>query len=159
MAVDAKAKDIMTAEVHSAKPNWSMAVLAEFFAKHRISGAPVVDSAGKLLGVVTVTDLARQVNYTRPEENMDTVHRYYDEYLGQSYSSVDESALQEIAHSSQTVNDVMTPLVFEVHQDTAAKEVALVLLNKHVHRVFVSDGDALVGIISSMDLLAHFAEQ
>ncbi|HVO96217.1 MAG TPA: CBS domain-containing protein [Terriglobales bacterium] len=51
------AKDIMTKEVTTVKPDFSVDELAKTFARHRISGAPVVDENGKLTGVVSDSDI------------------------------------------------------------------------------------------------------
>ena len=55
--------------------------------------------------------------------------------------------------------DLMTPAVFAVPPDTPAQEVAREMVRQNVHRLFVVDGGVLVGVISALDLLRHFAAE
>src|SRR6185369_12919234 len=52
------AADVMNPRVLAAAADWTLPELADFLVEHEISGAPVVDAAGRLLGVVSVTDIA-----------------------------------------------------------------------------------------------------
>src|ERR1039458_8440945 len=54
------AADVMTKDVISVKKETTIRELAELFARHRISSAPVVDDSGKMIGIVTETDLVAQ---------------------------------------------------------------------------------------------------
>jgi len=55
-----RAKDIMTKNILKVREDWSVHRLAEFFAENSISGAPVISTDGKLVGVVSLTDIILQ---------------------------------------------------------------------------------------------------
>ena len=59
MFTDTLAKDIMTRNVLTVSEEWTVPELARFLTNHSISGAPVTNGEGKLVGVVSVTDIAR----------------------------------------------------------------------------------------------------
>jgi CBS domain-containing protein len=51
------------------------------------------------------------------------------------------------------VRDIMTPAIYSVDAETAIPEVAETLINSHIHRLLVTSGERVVGIITSSDLL------
>jgi CBS domain-containing protein len=56
------ARDIMTSKVCTISPEASVQEIAQLLSQHRISGAPVVDSTGKIIGIVTEADIISKVN-------------------------------------------------------------------------------------------------
>lgn len=62
-----------------------------------------------------------------------------------------------IEESELTVGDVMTPEVVAVAADAPVAEIARTMLDQHIHRVFVREGDAVVGLVSTTDLLGLLA--
>ena len=58
------------------------------------------------------------------------------------------------AEPDVTVQDIMTPMVFAVEDDTTVQEVAAMMITGKSHRVFVKTGGKLAGVITAMDLLA-----
>lgn len=134
--------------------------LAEFLIEHEISGAPVVDEDDNLRGVVSMTDIA--IHEAMPErsgvrEPPATYYRLAQE-SGLTSDELLNFRLDDLAGSA-VVEDIMTPAVYEVDEDTPVEEVAGLMLTSSIHRVIVTRGDKLVGIISSMDMLRLVAEE
>jgi CBS domain-containing protein len=51
------------------------------------------------------------------------------------------------------VRDIMTPMIFRVSEDTSIQEVAETMLKGGIHRVFVTRGKKLIGIVTALDML------
>jgi CBS domain-containing protein len=122
------------------------------FVEEEIHGAPVVDEEGSAVGVITSTDLLRAV-----EEEHDTMRvqtDYFRELL--PYSSPDWSAAGEDFQdrlSELRAEDAMARRVLTVSPQTPVPDVARMLRENGIHRVFVSEGGRLLGVISAFDLL------
>ena len=116
------------------------------------SGAPVIDEAGRPIGVLTRSDIV-----VHDREKIPGVGEYYDradlimpagERLGPGFYS---EAVDRI-----TVRDVMTPAVFAVAPEASPAEAVNEMLSLKVHRLFVVDSAGiLVGVISALDVLRH----
>jgi predicted transcriptional regulator len=143
----------MTTNVQSVKDNWSLETLSQFFFDKQISGAPVVDAKDKLVGVVSLSDLAR--NNTLPVfHSEDSGHDYYQQTRSISgISEEDMSRLKLESESMVSVKDIMTPMVFELSEDTTVQNAAETMLKGHIHRVMVTRDKKLVGIVTTMDML------
>jgi CBS domain-containing protein len=115
-----------------------------------------VDSQGHLVGVVSMTDIGRNMAEPFEAESSQRSGFYRDvaadltlEDLGQRY--VEERAA--------TVRDVMTPVIHQVPVTASVAEAARLMVEQHIHRLVVTQGKEPVGIITSMDLLKMIAEQ
>ncbi|WP_455201935.1 CBS domain-containing protein [Kaarinaea lacus] len=150
-------KDIMTTDVQSVQDDWSLETLSQFFFDKQISGAPVVDSNDKLTGVVSLSDLAR--NNTLPAStNEESSHEYYKNTGTLSgISQEDLSKLKIESESMITVKDIMTPMVFEMSEDTPVQKAAETMLKGHIHRVLITRDKKLTGIVTTMDMLKVIA--
>ena len=101
----------------------------------RIHGAPVVDSRGRLVGVVSQTDLLRW--HTESALGLATGSRRAPSAGGQA-----------------TVRDVMTTAAHAVRPETSAAVAAALMIRRKMHRLLVVDRDlSPVGIVSAIDLL------
>jgi CBS-domain-containing membrane protein len=113
-----------------------------------ISAAPVIDKAGRPVGVLSRTDLLvherEQVEHVKPPETYEQEELARKVPAGFQVERVDETV----------VRDIMTPVVFSVAPDTPARSVINQLLGLNVHRLFVVDeAGVLIGVISSVDVL------
>ena len=124
-----RAGEVMQKGVISVSPELSLADLEEFLTTEDIGGAPVLGAAGQVVGIVSKTDIVRALS----DEN------------GRS--------LSEFADAGLTVEDVMTHDVLTVKAEDDAREVARQMIDLHVHRLLVCDGEEVVGIITTFDLL------
>lgn len=143
------ASALMTRQVLVAHADWTLDELSSFFDRNSISGAPVEDGR-KIVGLVSVTDLARR--WQEPESAVgagDIVRRL----LAAGIDSSDLGRFRVEASSTTRVREVMTPVVFSVGEDATATEIAEVMTRGHIHRVLVMRGEKMVGIVTSMDML------
>jgi predicted transcriptional regulator len=149
-------KEVMNPDVMTVADDMTTDALARYLVEREISGAPVVDSQGRLVGVVSMTDIGRNLAEPADPESSRGSDFYRDdaaeitlEDLGQRY--VEERAV--------TVRDVMTPVVHQVPVTATVAEAARLMVDQHIHRLVVTQGNEPVGIISSLDLLKIVAEQ
>jgi CBS domain-containing protein len=119
------------------------------------SAAPVIDQAGRPIGVLSRTDLL--VHDREKTDCVPTVPDYYDRaILADRLGTAAREGYQVVDVDRAMVRDLMTPVVFSVRPETPAAEVVRQLLNLKVHRLFVVDEDgALIGVISALDILRH----
>jgi CBS domain-containing protein len=147
-----KARDVMETSIVSVGPATPLLDVHRLFTEEEISGAPVVDDDGTLLGVITATDLLRAVQ--EEHDSGRVAQDYFRDLL--PYSSPDWSSgpvdfqdrLRELR-----AEEVMTVEVLSVAPETPVTMVARRMREHRIHRVFVSQGTQLVGLISAFDLL------
>lgn len=151
------AADLMTPQVVSipvdAPLHEAMATLID----RGFGGAPVVNAAGRAVGVISVSDIVvhdrNRVAYAKP------VPEYYTRSDLRAQVGEDVGGFQVESVDRTTVGDVMTPVVFSVRPEAPARQVIEELLHLHVHRLFVSDADGvLVGVIAMADILRHLLD-
>jgi predicted transcriptional regulator len=147
-------KDLMNPDIMTVADEMTTDELARYLVEREISGAPVVDSQGHLIGVVSMTDIGRSLAEPSDLTSSRSSSFYRDdvdltlEDLGQRY--VEERAV--------TVRDVMTPTIHQVSVTASVAEVARIMVEQHIHRLVVTQGKEPVGIITSMDLLKMIAD-
>ncbi len=146
------ARDIMNPQVITLQEQLSVSEAATFLVDHEISGAPVIDGQGNLVGVVSLTDIA-QVTSEGPTEQPDFYMRGWEYKLDR-----DELNQIHVRDEGLSVSDIMTPTVFTIPDDTPVAEIAKTMIAGRVHRLFVTEGDEVVGIIATLDLLKVLAE-
>lgn len=149
------AKDIMCPDLLMVYEGWTIHRLADFFIKHQISAAPVIASDHELVGVVSVGDVFRFNNMEESDKGA-VLRNYYRENTGQEINENDLRSWVKDADKNCTVHQIMTREVIAVEQDTSLKNVLALLLEKHIHRVFVTDNKIVIGVITSMDVLQVF---
>ena len=149
-----RVKDVMNPDIMTVADDMTTSELVRFLNEREISGAPVVDSQGHFIGVVSMTDVGRHLSEpsefvsARTEFYRDTGDEVTLEDLGPRY--VEERVV--------TVRDVMTPVVHHVAATAAVVEAARIMVERHIHRLVVTQGRQPVGMITSMDLLRVVAE-
>jgi CBS domain-containing protein len=148
-----KAKDIMNSDVLAVGPDWSIDRLADFLIENSISGVPVTSEDGKLLGVVSLTDIVRQQAMPGKEEGWQRPADYYLGGLEHQYAKEEIRSFRVASEPYLTVRDIMTRKIFSVNEDTVIQQVADAMIRGCIHRVFVTRDNKLVGIISSSDML------
>jgi len=153
--VNLTAKDIMTTPVVTVKDTMSIEEVSDFFVDQMITGAPVVDENDKAIGVVTLSDIAR--NEPRREHiisdkiESDYIMRDWDEF------SQDEANGYHIEESETLlVKDIMTPFIYKVEEDTPLQQLASIMLSGRIHRLFVTKKGRIIGIVSALDMLKTF---
>lgn len=147
------AKDIMRREVLAVGLDWPIDRLADYLIENSISGAPVTSEDGKLIGVVSLTDIVRYKSIPLDNPQSDSPHEYYLHAPQRQYSQAEIESFRIEAESLVMVSDIMTPMTFNVNEDTNLQQVADAMIRGRIHRVFVTRSGKLVGIITTMDML------
>lgn len=146
------AKDIMTTDVLTAYEGWSIKRLSGFLVKHKISGVPVIASDHSLVGVVSSSDVLNFDSKSQQEKKQ-MVRDVYSEYSGVEYIEADVEAIAKKADENCTVNQVMTPAVIKVDEESPVEDVIKLMLSHKIHRVFVTKDDVMVGVLSTSNIL------
>jgi CBS domain-containing protein len=143
-----KASDIMTRRVITIGRHASILEALRLMLQNRISGLPVVDQDGRLVGMVTEGDFLRRTE-TRTERGRS---RWLQFLLGPGRLA------DEYVHShGRKIEEVMTPEPYAVSGDTPLNQVVRLMEKHHVKRLPVVDDGRLVGLISRADLLHALA--
>jgi len=148
----------MNTDVKTVGTDWPLNRVADYLLNHEISGAPVIDEDDQLVGVVSLTDLARHNGAAGEPVHQERPPVYYqteDEY---GYSQEDLDSLHTISSDDTTVEEVMTPEVYDVSEHTSVQQVAQVMLRGRIHRVFVTERGEIRGIITAHDMLQVVAD-
>jgi CBS domain-containing protein len=142
------AKDIMTTPVISVAPETGVSDVARLLLERHISAVPVIDTDGRLVGMVSEGDLLRRAE--------DGSHRHGSWWL-RLFSGSGENAADYVKTHGRSAADVMTRDVVTVAKDTSAGDVAHLLETKRIKRVPVLRDGKVVGIVSRADLLRGLA--
>lgn len=141
-----RACDVMQDNIITLGPWDPLEEVEQLFADEEIHGAPVVDADGQLLGVVAASDLITNRAY---EESACGLPKLPPE-------SREASLRPEVARDC--ASDIMTIGVVRVPPDASIVEVARTMRERQVHRVLVMEGETVLGLISSFDLLKTLEE-
>lgn len=149
-----KASEVMTRGVQCAGADWTVEELGRFLASHSISGAPVIDEQGHVLGVVSATDIIRAAaSGAILSSGEPGVGAFYHDMANVNLDKSDLASMHIVSESMVTVRDIMTPMMFEVREDTDLQEVADMMVRGRIHRVVVTRNGKVTGVISSLDLV------
>jgi CBS domain-containing protein len=142
-----RAMDVMTTDVITVDPDMTVQGLASLLAERGISGAPVVDAHGKLVGVISEGDLLHRAE-------IGTAHRHRDRRRSWWLDHFASDLAREYVKShGRTVKDIMTHDVVTVTEDTDLADVAALLEAKRIKRVPVMRDGQVVGIISRANIV------
>jgi CBS-domain-containing membrane protein len=138
-----KAMDVMTRQVISVGPESSILEVAQLMLQHSISGLPVVDATGRLVGIVTEGDFLRRSEIGTQRRRP----RWLEFILGPG-----RLASEYANTSGRKVNEVMTTDVKTVVEDTPLEEVVHLMERYQVKRLPVLRERDIVGIITRANL-------
>ncbi len=137
----------MTREVVTLRPGMSVTDAAKVLSGQEIGGAPVVDSGGKLVGIISESDLIVQdIRLHFP-----TYIHFLDSYIYLESLAKFEETLKKAVGA--TVGDVMTADVFTVTGDSTVEDIATLMIEKDIDRVPVVDDSQVVGIITKGNIV------
>jgi CBS domain-containing protein len=137
-------RDIMHREVVSASPDDSLKDAANKFYRYNVSGMPVVDDAGRPIGIISERHL---IQAALPD---------YESLIQNISLAPDAEPFDELLRREDEikVRDIMTTRVFTTTEDTPIVEVAAQMLFRDVRRVPVVHGEKMVGIILRRDIVS-----
>jgi CBS domain-containing protein len=122
--------ELMQKDVSVIAPDASVAQLVQTMADSRVSGLPVVNATGHVIGVVSATDVL------------------------QASAENDDARARQNLFANTPVRDIMTPNAHVIEPDADAREAAKQMLYGEIKRLFVEDKGRLVGVITQTDI-AH----
>jgi CBS domain-containing protein len=137
-------KDLMKEDVVSVGAETPLSEVAALFQQRCISGAPVVDEEGVVLGVISQTDLMLA---RRTEPQLAARYHVEPEPLD------GELSVTATEVERATAESVMTPGAIAVDEKTSVSAVAEAMIERHIHRMLVTRDGKLAGIVTTMDLL------
>jgi CBS domain-containing protein len=143
------ARDIMTKKVITAARDTSIGELSRTLIQNNISGVPVVDSGGILIGMVTDGDIIT--------EDLEPIFPIYFDPLIISYAYMDnfekfEKSMKE--YLATPIEEIMVKRVKTVKQDTPVSEIARIMVKDRINRIpVVDDSNKVIGIIARADIL------
>ncbi len=174
-------REIMRTELVTVGPDTSVHDLSTLLADNQITGAPVVDVDGDVLGVVSMTDIIRLAGgepdisvapkplvagefsiEALPEDEYEEEQDVVDYFQLVHAPPVPPGAAGVWTAASDLdqyeVGEIMTPANFHIHPDADLRELAAFLLRGRIHRALVMEDDRLVGIVTTVDLIRTMAE-
>ena len=120
--------ELMRSDLQTIGPDATVAEIVQIMSDTHVSGLPVVTSEGRMLGVVSATDVLRAAaEQNDPETRADLFE-------------------------NTTARDLMTPQPLVVEPEADVREAAQQMLYAEVKRLFVEDSGRLVGVISQTDI-------
>lgn len=144
-------KDVMTRELVTLNAGDSVHDALTLMGENRVSALPVVDRNNHCVGILSTSDL---VDMTRDVDD-DLFHLDLVDPTSRRFM------LDRLTHSmgNETVQSFMSEAVTTVNAETTIARATREMLRNRVHHLPVVDGnDHLIGIISTMDILAEFAD-
>ncbi|MDN3520122.1 CBS domain-containing protein [Halomonas ramblicola] len=140
-----QAADIMTRNVITVTPDSEVREIASLLLEHGISAVPVVDEAGKILGIVSEGDLIRRVEDDKRSKSW--------------WLKLFEAGnpAEYVRSHGRRAHEIMTRDPITVGEDRPVHEIARLLEKHHIKRVPVVEAGKLVGIVSRSNLLRGFS--
>ncbi|MHB1680547.1 MAG: CBS domain-containing protein [bacterium] len=143
-----KAKDIMSTNLITVNKDTDIKILSKIFIDKKINSVPVVDDEGKLMGIVSETDIV----YQDASLHIPTVFTIFDSIFYLQSSKHFKDDLKKITASK--VKDIMTDKVISVKEDDSIYDIATIITEKKFYSIPVVDDDnKLKGIVSRFDII------
>ncbi len=143
-----KVRDVMTTPVLSVKPETPLKEVARLLMDRRISGVPVADEDGKVLGIVSEADFLIK---ERGTTDRGSGRRPLAWLFGEERRELEQAKI-----SATTAGESMTRPAISICADCSLREAAGLMVEKRVNRLPVVDDDRLVGIVTRADLVGAF---
>jgi CBS-domain-containing membrane protein len=139
-----QARDIMTSPVVSISPQAKISEAIGVMLRSHLSGLPVIDAEGRLVGILSEGDLLR-----RAELGTETHRpRWIDTFLAPG-----RSASEYVHTHGRIIEEVMTQTPLSIEEETPLEEIVSIMQRKRIKRLPVLRQGALVGIVTRADLL------
>jgi CBS domain-containing protein len=143
--------ELMNPDVVVLRPDMTLPEAQEVLSQRSVSGAPVVDDAGRVVGVVSQNDLVRSAAHAPSAERKGVFYT--------SDEDLEDLGETPVPASSILVRDVMSRRIYQVARDTGVAVAANVMRERRIHRLLVTDRGVLVGVVTALDLLRVVEEQ
>lgn len=143
-----KAQDVMTQYVTSIGPDESISKAVRIMLQNEISGLPVLDEHGRLVGMITEGDLLRRAETGTQRRRP----RWIEFFIGPR-----RSAEEYVQTHGRKVSDLMTTDPVSVTEDTPLEELVTLMEKRRIKRVPIVRSDKVIGIVSRANLLHALA--
>ena len=153
---EVRAADIMTTNIVTTSRISSIADAAALLVHYGISGMPVRDETGRIVGLISLRDIVRFERERSSNDEEDRAERDWTAPGAQGRWQMSHApwGYHLEASSIAQVQDFMTPIVISLPRDASLDAIVDAMLDSHVHRVLVSGADGeIIGIISALDVL------
>lgn len=143
------AHEIMTPTIKAVPHHWTMDRLARFLTDNEITGSPVTDDNGDIIGIVTLKDITEfrwNASHTHDQPALSEEDRAAARHLRRVL-------FEEMGKVPVEVRDIMTPIVLSVDEQTPVRDIADIMMQEHLHRIFVTRDSKITGIITTYDML------
>lgn len=142
-----KAKDIMVKEVITVHKNDTIAEIAKVLVDHSISGVPVVDDDGALVGIVSEGDLLHKETVPRIPNYVSVLDAII------YYNGVEQYNTDFRKLMAEQADSIMTEKVVSISEEMEVDEIAKLMLQHGIKRIPVVKNNKIIGIISRRDLI------
>ena len=149
------ARDIMITDVVTVSYAAPLSEVERLLVENKISGMPVVDEAGHVVGVVSIKDLVE-----RYAEDPDSRPRREPGYYHLSLEDMDDEDYEAFdlpKEGEETAEGLMTPEIYAIDADASISDIAAAMASHRVHRLLVQDGNKFVGIVTTLEVLEAVA--
>lgn len=141
-------RDVMTTPVFSVTPETPLKEVARLLVTNRISGLPVVDETGQVLGVVSEADfLLKEGGHVAARR------RQFRRILGDSRA---KAAARQAKIGAITAGEAMTSPAATIGADQTTTAAATIMVDRDINRLPVVEDGRLIGIVSRADLVRAF---
>ncbi len=134
----------MTSPLITVTPETPVSEVAQLLLENRISAVPVLDAGGKIVGIVSESDLLRRADAQTERRRSPWLELLLDRNV---------IAADFVKTHGVRARDVMTHDVVTVTPDTELGEIAALLERRRIKRVPVVEGGKVIGIVSRANLL------
>lgn len=141
------AQEIMTRDVCTVREDTDLKDLSALFVEHNYKTLPVVDADGRLVGIVSQTDLIEQ---DKPL-HIPTVISIFDWVLYLESPKAFSDEVRKV--SARKVGEICAREVITCSPDTPVEEVASLMVEHKIHLVPVLEGEHLVGVVARLDII------
>jgi CBS domain-containing protein len=150
-------KAVMNPDVITVRDDMTVQEVAAFLIENQISGAPVEDGEGRLVGVVSYADIARAASDPNALEPPPAEPEFFTRGWEETPFSNEEMRGMHVT-TGLTVADIMTPRLHSIREDATVSEAARLMLDAHIHRLLITRDHTVVGILTTFDLLKLLVE-
>lgn len=149
------AYEIMTPSIKAVPQSWTMDRLARFLTDNEITGSPVTDETGEIVGIATLKDIT-EFRWNASRSESDTCMTLEEE---QEAKRLRMAIFEEMGKVPVEVRDIMTPIVLSVDEQTPVRDIADIMMREHLHRIFITKGRKITGIVTTYDMLKLISDQ
>ena len=149
------AYEIMTPSIKAVPQSWTMDRLARFLTDNEITGSPVTDETGEIVGIATLKDITEfRWNASRSESDARMTPEEEQEAR-----RLRMAIFEEMGKVPVEVRDIMTPIVLSVNEQTPVRDIADIMMREHLHRIFITKDEKITGIVTTYDMLKLISDQ